>query len=67
MQFDVAVAHALPLIKKTDIVLKPEEVQAIHHTYQGRDVFLWLLTGSGKSVCYKVRNFLLSLSVALQW
>ena len=26
-------------------MLKPEQVQAVCHMYEGRDVFLWLLTG----------------------
>ena len=26
-------------------MLKPEQLQAVHHVYEGRDVCLWLLTG----------------------
>ena len=26
-------------------MLKPEQLQAVHHVYEGKDVFLWLLTG----------------------
>lgn len=38
--------------------LKPEQVQAICHLYEGIDVFLWLPTAFGKSVCYEVLPFL---------
>ena len=30
--------------------LKPEQLQAIRHVYDGKDVLLWLSTGFGKSV-----------------
>ena len=40
------------------IVLKPEQLQAVHHMYDGRDVFLWLPTGFGKSIRYEVLPFL---------
>jgi len=33
--------------------LKPEQLQAIHHLYDGKDGFLWLPTGFGKLVCYE--------------
>jgi len=48
-QFSAAVAHALC---QMGIVLKPEQVQA---AYRGRDAFLWLLTGFGKSIGYEIR------------
>ena len=40
------------------IVLKPEQLQAVRHMYDGRDVFLWLPTGFGKSIRYEVLPFL---------
>ena len=33
--------------------LKPEQLQAIRHVYDRKDVFLWSPTGFGKSVCYE--------------
>ena len=39
-------------------MLKPEQLQAVRHMYEGRDVFLWLPTGFGKSICYEVLPFL---------
>ena len=44
---------------KEGIVLKPEQLQAVHHIYEGRDVFLWLPTTFGKSICHEVLPFLL--------
>ena len=43
--------------------LKPEQLQAIRHVYDGKDGFLWLPTGFGKSVCYET---LLFVTVRLQ-
>jgi len=40
-------------------VLKPEQLLAVHHIYEGRDVFLLLPTTFGKSICYEVLLFLL--------
>ena len=61
-QFAAAIAHALSWIEKTCIVLKSQQVQAIHHVCIP-SVFVRLQTGFGKSICYDV---LLNLSVALQ-
>ena len=40
-------------------MLKPEQLQAVCHIYEGRDVFLWLPTTFGKSICHEVLPFLL--------
>ena len=42
-----AVAYALSKLKK-------EQLQTIRNLYNGKDVFLWLPTGFGKSICYEV-------------
>ena len=60
-QLAIATAHALSRIEKTGIVLKSQQVQAIHQV-RIPSVFLRLQTGFGKSICYEV---LLNLSVAL--
>ena len=57
-QFATAVSYAVSKVGKTGIVLKPEQLQAVRHIYEGRDVFLWLPTGFGKSICYEVLPFL---------
>ena len=39
-------------------MLKKEQLQTIRNLYNGKDVFLWLPTGFGKSICYEVLPFL---------
>ena len=58
--FAKAVSHALSKVGKIGMDLKPEQMQAIRHLYEGRDVFLWLptSTGFGKSICYEILPFL---------
>ena len=62
-QFAAAVSYALQKFGKAGIVLKPEQQQVVRHVYEGRDVFLWLPTGFGKSICYEVLPFLLDLKL----
>ena len=50
---------------KEGIVLKPEQLLAVRHIYDGRDVFLWLPTTFGKSICHEVLPFLLDLDCNL--
>ena len=56
--FSTAVAYALSKVGKEGLVLKKEQLQTIHNLYNGKDVFLWLPTGFGKSICYEVLPFL---------
>ena len=53
--FAKSVSYAVSKVGKAGIVLKPEQLQAVRHMY---DVFLWLPTGFGKSICYEVLPFL---------
>jgi len=43
-------------------VLKPEQLQAVRHIYEGREVFLWFPTTFGKSICHEVYRFSLTAS-----
>ncbi len=52
--FDRALSYALCRLGTPDTVLKPEQKASIRHMYDGKDAFMWLPTGFGKSVCYKV-------------
>lgn len=56
--FAKSLSYAVSRVGKAGIVLKPEQRQAVRHMYDGRDVFLWLPTGFGKSICYEVLPFL---------
>ena len=53
-----ALLYALSHVGLSSITLKQEQPTAIRHLYQRKDVFLWLPTGFGKSVCYEVLPFL---------
>ena len=57
-EFAKAVSYAVCKVWKMEIVLKPEQLQAVCHMYDGRDVSLWLPTGFGKSIRYEVLPFL---------
>jgi len=55
--FDEAVSISLRAIRKEGLKVKPEQLQAIRHVYDGKDVFLRLPTGFGKLVCYEMLPF----------
>lgn len=56
--FEAALTYALKAIGKDDLVLKKEQRDAMATVYRGEDVFLWLPTGFGKSLCYESLPFL---------
>ena len=58
MAFDAALLYALSSLQQDDIVLKKEQREAIKLLYQSKDVFLWLPTRFGKSLCFQVLPFL---------
>ena len=43
----------------TDITLKAEQRSAMEAIYNHQDVFVWLPTGYGRSVCYQVLPFIM--------
>ena len=55
--FDKALKFALCCIEKGDFTFKAEQLDAINCIYDGKDVFLWLPTGFGKSICYETLPF----------
>ena len=55
--FDKALKFALCCIGKGDFTLEAEQLDAIKCVYDGKDVFLWLPTGFGKSICYETLPF----------
>lgn len=56
-EFNAALLHSLEKLK-VDYSLKTEQRKAVLQLYEGRDVFVLLPTGYGKSICYQVLPFL---------
>ena len=52
--FDKPLKFALSRIGKGDFTLKAEQLDAIKCIYDGKDVFLWLPTEFGKSICSRL-------------
>ena len=61
--FDEALSYALGAIGKKDLCLKDEQELAIRHLYEGYDVFLWLPTSFGKSICFECLLFLFDVKL----
>ena len=55
--FECALSYALQKIGAPGMKSKPEQILAIKSVYDGRDVFVWLPTGFGKSLCYEALPF----------
>ena len=54
---DCSISYALEKIGWPSVILKPEQRECIEHLYGRKDVFVWLPTGFGKSLCYEVLPF----------
>ena len=54
-----SITYALERVGCPAIALKTEQRDCIKHLYEGKDVFLWLPTGFGKSLCYEVLPFVM--------
>jgi len=44
----------------TDITLRAEQHSAMEAIYNHQDVFVWLPTGYGRSLCYQVLPFIMN-------
>ena len=53
-QFDSAISYALEYLRYPALTLKTEQRASVSHIYNGKDVFVWLLIGFGKSLCYEL-------------
>ena len=56
--FTDGVRYALSQLQMSHLTLKDQQLQAINAVYSGKDVFVFLPTGFGKSICYQVLPFL---------
>ena len=54
-----SITYTLERVGCPAIALKMEQRDCINHLYEGKDVFLWLPTGFGKSLCYEVLPFVM--------
>ena len=55
--FEEAVASALAALGSSGLQMKEEQKRAVRAVYEGKDVFVCLPTGFGKSLCYQVLPF----------
>ena len=62
--FEQALTYALRAIGKGDIQLKEAQKNALRCLFRGEDVFLWLPTGFGKSICYEALPFLFDFKLS---
>ena len=58
-----ALAYALSCVRQEHLSLKDKQLEALRLLYQGHDVFLWVPTGYGKSICYQLLPFLFDLKL----
>ena len=63
MDFSSGVDYALRCLGSPEMRLKPEQIASIKGIYEGKDVFTWLPTGFGKSICYQVLPFLFDVKL----
>ena len=47
------------------LTLKNEQLSAIRAVYERKDVFVWLPTGFGKSLCYQALPFVVEYKMSL--
>ena len=63
--FTDSVNYALSKLGMSHLKLKDEQKQAIQAAYDGKDVFVFLPTGFGKSVCFQSLPFLFDHKLGL--
>ena len=60
---DRSISYALKCVGCPSMTLKPEQKACVNSIYEGKDVFLWLPTGFGKSICYEVLPFVFDIEL----
>ena len=64
--FSEALHFSLSALKlESQVSLKPEQRMAIQAVYEGNDVFVLLLTGFGKSLCFQTLTFVMDYKLRL--
>ena len=65
-EFEKAVAYALQRFHSPGLQLKNEQESSLRAVYSGKDTFIWLPTGFGKSLCYTALPFLFDYKLGRQ-
>ena len=64
--FEEALLYSVKRLKlQSKVSLKPEQRMAIEAVYDRSDVFVWLPTGFGKSLCFQTLPFVMDHKLAL--
>ena len=63
--FSDAVSYALKQLQMSRVSLKPEQRSSMEAIYDGHNVFMWLPTGYGKSLCFQALPFLMDFKRGL--
>ena len=53
-----SISYMLQKVGRLKITLKSEQRECIEHMYEGKDVIVWLATGSGESLFHEVLSLL---------
>ena len=64
--FADALSYSLNQLGLPHLSLKEEQRLAVKAIYEGRDVFVWLPTGYGKSLCYQTIPFVIDYKLGLK-
>ena len=63
--FEDAVAYGLATLSLSHLTLKEEQLLSVKAVYEGKDVFVSLPTGFGKSLCYQILPFVFDHKLGL--
>ena len=57
------IAYALRRVGYPSMTLEPEQKDCVQCVYEGKDVFVWLPTEFGKTVCFEVFPFMFDMKL----